>query len=223
MSDSASLTPGQWAARHPRTTRVFARHGIDFCCGGRRPLVEICAEQGIALAPLIAELRAAELDPAAGERAWDEAPLPELVDHILTAYHRPLDRDLQGIETMARRVCRVHSAKDPRLAEVLKVYLGLRAELEQHMLKEERILFPMILAGHGAGAGGPISVMEREHDQAAAALRRLRALTDGHIPPPDACTTWRALLAALADFEREMHEHVHLENQMLFPRALAGA
>lgn len=222
MTTQSLLTVGQWAARHPGTSRVFARHEIDFCCGGGRSLAEVCAEKGIALDALLAELEAAAQAPAPDERDWTQATLGELMDHILATFHRPLDEDLPRLEAQARRVAAVHGSKDPRLAEVLRTFLPLRADLEQHMLKEEQILFPMIRAGHGAQAIGPITVMEREHDEAGEALRRLRELTDGYQPPAEACNTWRALLHGLEEFEREMHVHVHLENNVLYPRALAS-
>ena len=124
---------------------------------------------------------------------------------------------------MARKVNKVHGKKRPEsLPELLEVYLGLKAELEQHMLKEEQILFPMIRRGEGATTGGPISVMEYEHDSAGRALERLRVLTDEFTVPEQACNTWRALWHGLAAFEESLHQHIHLENNILFPRALAG-
>jgi regulator of cell morphogenesis and NO signaling len=124
---------------------------------------------------------------------------------------------------MAAKVLEVHRDKDPqRLAELIKVYGGLKAELLNHMAKEEQILFPMILRGQGAMAGGPISVMEQEHESAGAALRRLRELTDDYQVPAEACNTWRALWHGLEALEQSLHQHIHLENNILFPRALQG-
>jgi len=117
----------------------------------------------------------------------------------------------------------VHGEKDPaRLKEILDIVIALKAELLLHMMKEEEILFPMIAAGQGAMANGPVSVMEAEHDDAGHMLRRLGELTDHYTPPEGACNTWRALWAGLADLESSMHLHIHLENNILFPRALAG-
>jgi regulator of cell morphogenesis and NO signaling len=121
-------------------------------------------------------------------------------------------------------VLRAHGDKEPeKLRELASVLGGLRSELEAHMMKEERILFPLIRQGRGSSAVAPVSVMEHEHDSAAGALRRLRDLTDGYEAPPEACNTWRALWHGLADLERAMHEHIHLENNVLFPGALSGA
>lgn len=161
--------------------------------------------------------------PDASEQRWDDAPLADLIDHILTTYHRPLDEELPRLESMARKVLSVHRDKDPeRLEELVTVYAGLKLELEQHMAKEEQILFPMIKQGQGSMAEGPVSVMQHEHESAATALRRLRELTNDYEVPAEACNTWRALWHGLAALEGSLHEHIHLENNILFPRALAN-
>ena len=181
---------------HPLATRVFARHGIDYCCGGGRPLAEICDEKGLDIQVLLAEIGKELETPGASEERWDEAPIENLIEHILTAYHRPLDEELPRLESMARKVFEVHGDKDPeRLGELLSVYVGLKMELEQHMAKEEQILFPMIKQGQGAMADGPISVMQDEHDSAASALRRLHELTNGFEVPEEACNTMAGAVA----------------------------
>jgi regulator of cell morphogenesis and NO signaling len=221
---STTLTPttpvGRLAAEAPLATRVLARHGIDYCCGGGVPLADACAARGLSVESVLAEIHR-ELVGSEGVEGWTGAPLDALIDHILSTYHRPLDQELPRIDAMARKVLGVHGDKDPqRLRAIVSTFAALKAELEQHMRKEEVILFPMIRQGHGPMAEGPIAVMQMEHDEAAVALRRLRELTDDFTVPEGACNTWRALWHALADFERAMHEHVHLENEVLFPRAL---
>lgn len=215
---------GELAAEHPLATRVFARHGIDFCCGGGRPLGDVCAEKALDPERLIEEIRRELNGPdKPPEKRWDQAPLEELIEHILETYHQSLREELPRLESMVRKVVEVHGDKDPeRFGQLLSVYLGLKAELERHMMKEEVILFPMIQQGHGAMANGPIAVMEQEHDSAGNALRRLRELTDGYQVPDGACNTWRALWHGLAALEESLHRHIHLENNILFPRALAG-
>ncbi len=222
MSISAEAKVGQLAAEHPLATRVFARHGIDYCCGGGRPLEEVCGEKGLATDSILGEIqKELESPDAADAKSWERAPLGELVDHILETYHLPLREELPRLEMMARKVFEVHREKDPEvLAELLSVYLALKIELEQHMLKEEQILFPMIHAGQGGMAGGPVSVMMQEHDSAGDALRRLRELTGDYEVPAEACNTWRALWHGLAALEASLHSHIHLENNILFPRAL---
>ena len=214
---------GHVATAAPLATRVFARHGIDFCCGGGVPLEQACAARDVSVDTVLEEIEK-ELQTSNGDStSWDTAPLDALIDHILSAYHRPLDDELPRIEAMARKVNAVHGDKDPeRLPALLSTYLALKEELEPHMMKEEQILFPMIRQGHGSMAHGPVHVMHEEHDHAGALLRKLRELTNDYTVPEGACNTWRALWHALHDLERSLHEHIHLENNILFPRALSS-
>jgi regulator of cell morphogenesis and NO signaling len=152
---------------------------------------------------------------------WEDAPLDELVDHILMEFHQPLRQDLLRLEAMAREVVDLHREEEPvMLPEVLSTLLGLKAELEDHMAKEEEILFPMIKQDQGWMADGPISVMRHEHDSATAALALLRRLTADYRLPAEACATWKALWHGLAALGEALHRHIHLENDILFPRAL---
>jgi regulator of cell morphogenesis and NO signaling len=217
----ADTPVGKIASEHPIATRVFARHEIDFCCGGGRPISEICEAKGLETTAILdeieTELSGADTSPA----RWIDAPLPELIDHIVSTYHRALDEELPRLEFMARKVLRVHGDKAPEvLPALVSTLLDLKAELEQHMIKEEEILFPMILSGQGSTASAPISVMEHEHESAGAALQRLRELTDDYRVPEGACNTWQALWHGLAALEEDMHQHIHLENNILFPRSL---
>jgi regulator of cell morphogenesis and NO signaling len=223
MTINDECTVGQIATEHPQATRVFDRHGIDFCCGGGKPLSEACEQKGLASEAIVAEIQQ-ELEEVDTEmERWDQADLKDLIEHILIHYHRPLDTELPRLEGMARKVLAVHGEKMPEvLPELLSTFLALKAELQEHFPKEEEILFPMILRGEGALASGPVSVMESEHEAAGAALKRLRELTNGYEVPAEACTTWRALWHGLAELEGSLHRHIHLENNILFPRALAG-
>ena len=222
MTIDRDRTVGELAVEHPLATRVFARHGIDFCCGGGKPLREVCEARDLDTDVVLDEIRKELAGTDVAAQRWDGAPLNDLVEHILVAYHRPLDEELPRLEAMARKVQQVHGEKAPEmLSELLSVYVALKAELEQHMAKEEQILFPMIQQGQGPMADGPISVMQHEHDNAGAALARLRALTNGYEVPAEACNTWRALWHGLAALEDALHQHIHLENNILFPRALS--
>lgn len=221
MIIDATTRIGEIATEHPLATRVFHRHGIDFCCGGGKPLAEACAARDVDAAIVLDELRA-ELDTRdADETRWDQVPSEDLIRHILVTFHEPLREELPRLTAMARKVYDVHRDKAPEmLSGVLNTVVGLQDELESHMDKEEQILFPMILSGQGATADGPISVMEHEHESAGAALLRLRELTNGYEVPEKACNTWRALWHGLAALEESLHEHIHLENNILFPSAL---
>jgi regulator of cell morphogenesis and NO signaling len=216
---STTTTLAELAVTHPGAARVFFHHRLDFCCGGRRPLDEVCRERGLDPDAILDEIDAAA--PLASDLPrWDREPLPALVDHIVSTYHARLRRDLPDLIEMARRVERKHGDKAacPR---------GLTAHLEdmngavlEHLQKEEQILFPMIVRGVGSRAAAPVQVMEMEHDHHRASLLRLRELTDDLRPPAAACATWRALYGGLLQLEEELMEHIHLENNVLFPRAL---
>ncbi len=209
---------GEIAAHHPLATRVFARHGIDFCCGGGVELRRACERRGLSPEEIVSEMEQ-EIAGASGDPGgWLEAPLVDLVDHIVGAFHVPLHEELPRLEAMSRKVARVHADRDPegRLPAIRDTLVALKAELESHMEREERELFPRLLA---ADSEVPVAPYVDDHEEAGAALARLRELTDDYRPPADACNTWRALWAGLEALEREMHEHVHLENNVLFPRA----
>lgn len=223
MTIDGDRTVAELATEHMATTRVFTRHGIDYCCAGDMTLKEVCEGRDLDPEVVLDAIREELASNQGSEERWDEAPLDALVEHIVVAYHGPLRRELPRLEEMARRVCDAHRDKEPDLLpELLSVYLTLEAELREHMMKEEEILFPMITRGEGFMAEAPVSVMEDEHRVAAEALRYLRRLTDGYRVPAAACATWRALWQGLAALEESLHRHIHLENNILFPRALAS-
>ncbi len=223
MLFNAETTVGQIATDHPLATRVFARHKIDYCCGGGSPLKNVCEKDGLNAESLLEEINNELETIDYDEKKWNNEPLSDLIDHILITYHRPLDEELPRLEQMVCKVYDVHGDKDPEMfAELKNVYLGLKAELDGHMMKEEQILFPMIKRGEGSLADGPVRVMMMEHDNAGNALRRFRELTKDYNVPEEACNTWRALWHGLEALEESLHQHIHLENNSLFPRALKG-
>ena len=220
MAITANSTVGTVATEHPLATRVFARHGIDFCCGGGQPLTAACDAKGVDVQQVIGELEREIAGREVEEVRWAERPIDALIDHILAAYHAPLREELPRIEEMMRKVHRVHGDKDPaRFDELLETVLAVKSDIDQHLPKEEEILFPMIKAGRGGMAMGPMHVMEMEHETLGALLRKARSLTSDYVVPAEACNTWRALWVALEDLERSLHEHIHLENNILHPRA----
>jgi len=209
------------AIRIPAASRVFMRHSLDFCCGGRRSVAEACAERGLDPQALLAEIAAV---PDDGQTSWQDRPLPELIAHIVETHHRPLDEELPRLAMMAKKVFAVHGDKDPeRLAALAAIVTRIGDDLAQHMHKEESVLFPWIVNGHGRTAGQPVRVMMAEHDDHAKDLARIRELTDDFVPPRGACGTWRALWLGLEALDADLRTHIHLENNVLFPRALAGA
>ncbi len=226
MEITADTLVADIAAHHPRSIEVFERHGIDFCCGGRRRLGEACLERGAAVDAVAAEIAAAAAREVPEDRVFTDAPLGALLDHIVSRYHAALREDLPRLGRMSEKVAEVHGSRHPELHELARVYRGLRGELEPHLGTEEERVFPAVrrLAESGTEAEdvqGALHALEEEHDRAGTALARLRALSGGFAVPEDGCTTYRALYEGLARFERELHEHVHLENNVLFPRAVS--
>lgn len=223
-------TVGSIVTRRPGLARVFERVGIDYCCGGKIPLVDACRTRGLDPHAVLAALEAAA--DVAGDDAVDAGAmtLTALADHIEATHHAYLKAELPRLEAMAAKVAAAHGDRDARLAQVDETCRGLVAELAAHMMKEERVLFPMVRSleasataptSHCGSLANPIRVMEMEHDDAGAALARLRELTDGFRPPDWACNTYRALLDGFSHLERDLHQHVHKENNVLFPRAIA--
>jgi regulator of cell morphogenesis and NO signaling len=216
-----NATLAHLAVHHPVATRVFLRHRLDFCCGGDRPLAAACKDAAIDPDEVAKEIQAESERLGGAPEVWAERPLADLVAHIVERYHVPLRRDLPDLVGLARKVEHRHAEKPscPRgLGDLLE---GIQADVASHLDKEEQILFPMIRAGRGPDAGMPVRVMELEHDQHGANLRRIRALTGDLVLPPEACRSWTALYEGLARLEAELMEHIHLENNVLFPRALA--
>lgn len=214
-------TLAELAVHHPIATRIFLRHRLDFCCGGNRPLEAACREASLDPSAIASEIDAETGRLGGDPTVWAERPLPELVQHILDRYHAPLRQDLPALVALAQKVERRHADKAacPRgLAALLE---SVHEEVESHLAKEEQILFPMIAAGRGADAGMPIRVMGLEHDDHGRNLRLIRELTGDLVIPAEACRSWTALYEGLLRLEAELMEHIHLENHVLFPRALA--
>ncbi len=216
---NANDTLGHVATTHPASTLVFLRHRLDFCCGGGQRLGDACRAAHLDPDVVIAEIDA-EGAAKAPER-WDTRPLPELIDFILTRYHEPLRSDLPALLAAARKVERVHAKKESCPHGLASLLEQLEVEIQGHLAKEEQVLFPAIRAGSGGShVHMPVRVLMQEHDDHGANLRRLRELATDYSPPPEACATWRALYSGLEKLESELMDHIHLENNVLFPRAL---
>ena len=213
-TDRARQAIGQIAVNLPGSTAVFRRLKLDFCCGGQVALQQACASKGLPLDAVLAEL--AELERP-NELPPTESP-EVLVNHILARYHAVHREQLPELIRMARRVEAVHRESPDvpvGLAEHLETMEG---ELLDHMDKEEQVLFPLFKSGARPQAVGPIHVMRDEHTGHGAQLERLMALTDDATPPPGACNTWRALYAGIAQLSDDLINHIHLENNVLFPQ-----
>jgi len=207
------------ATRWAGASRVLQRHGLDFCCRGQQSLAVACAPKGLDPAVVVAELRASTAPVPSGE-SWAKRSTPDLITHVLERYHAGHRAELPRLLQMARRVEAVHGEK-PDCPRGLAAHLQHVAnELESHMQKEEQVLFPMLRGGANPSVRGPVMVMEAEHLEHGRNLERLRELAHDFVPPDAACGTWRALYLGLAELEREVMEHIHLENHVLFPRTV---
>ena len=227
MNITETTTVAEIASAVPSSVRVFQRHQIDFCCGGKMPLAEACQVQGVPFAEVVDAIETSAVAPEADSRDWNVEPLAALIEHIISTYHDPLRDELPRLEAMAFKVAEVHGSKAPHLVRLAKIVVELSADLRSHMHREELVLFPAIRMMEGRQMqpdlrlDAPIHVMEREHDRAGALLSQLHVMTGGYVPPSWACATFRALYQGLSELEPAMHVHVHLENNILFPRALA--
>jgi regulator of cell morphogenesis and NO signaling len=229
---TAESTLGEIVRLRPGLARVFERLGLDYCCGGKQTLAKACSRTALDPHTVITLLEAAATSLTAPDEV-DAASLTltELANHIEQTHHRYVKAELPRLLEMAERVARKHGERDPRLEAVRDTVAELTAEMLQHMEKEEVILFPLVRQIEGGAAdtfhcgsiANPIRQMEVEHEHAGQALARLRELTDGFTPDENACNTHRALLAGLAQFEEDLHRHVHKENNILFPRAIERA
>lgn len=203
----------------PVASRVFHRHRLDFCCGGLRTLQEACREVNLPVQNLIAEIEA-ELQVAGPAERWDERQPEEIVQHILSTYHAPLRPEIARLLELARKVEQVHADKETCPRGLAAHLAQMAIAVDEHLGKEEQILFPMILSGNWTFARMPIQVMLQEHDDHAASLRRTRQLTADFTLPAEACSTWRALYLGLEQLERDLMDHIHLENNVLFVQVL---
>jgi len=217
----------------PRITPVLDRFGLDYCCRGYRTLQEASIDQAIPVSEILEELEAIGPRPDNDDSAAAWTDLPGLVQHIVTTHHRYVREHLPVLQALLEKLVKRHGAGHPELIEVREALDALSEEMLQHMNKEENILFPYIetLAGTSTGQPRPVSpfgtilnpirAMEQEHLEAGDLLARLRRLTNGYQPPADACMSYRLCFDGLAKFEADLHQHVHLENYVLFPRAIA--
>lgn len=224
-----STSVGEWVKQHPQTSRVFESLRIDYCCGGASSLGDACQKLQIDPQGVLASLAEALLKQDDSIN-WSERSMTELCNHIEETHHAYLRRELPRLTAIIEKVADVHGDSHPKLDELVRAFAELRAELEPHLFKEEQILFPAIrqlevaegpLTFPFGTVGNPIAMMEEEHDHAGGGLGHLRSLTNDYTPPADACNTFRAMMDGLRELELDLHQHIHKENNVLFPRAIA--
>ena len=211
---------GELALSIPRASALFRKYDMDYCCGGKQTLARAASRKELDLDLIEAEL--AKLAEQPLEKDWRSVALGEIINHIIVRYHDRHREQLPELILQATKVERVHAEKASVPRGLAKNLTMLHEELSNHMMKEEQILFPMIKQGMGSQAMGPISVMEREHDDAGELVEVIKHITNNVTPPADACTTWRAMYNGINEMIDDLMEHISLENNVLFPRALAG-
>ena len=236
MNVDTAKTVREVALNNPAATRVFEELGIDYCCGGNRSLGEACRTANVKIDQVLESLETADQASlaAADDRDWQSEPSAALIAHIQQTHHAYTRQEIARLGPLFDKVCSVHGKNHPELLQIRDTFQALAQELSAHLMKEEMVLFPYILKIEAAVAGNqplarapfgsvqnPVSMMEHEHDSAGNALRAMKQASDGYTAPPNACVSYQTLYRALAEFEADLHRHIHLENNILFPRAVA--
>ena len=233
MSVDTAKTVRELAIEFPQATRVFEKLGIDYCCGGGKSLEEACAARNLPVADVLATL-ASQAEPGAPTAEWQTGSLSALIAHIVGKHHAYVKTEVPRLDQLLAKVCSVHGQNHPELNAIREKFAGLGQELSMHLMKEENILFPYIVEMEKAHSSlqpirrpmfgtvqNPVHMMIMEHDSAGDALRSIRQLSADFAAPDDACISYRTLYSALQEFEGDLHQHIHLENNILFPRAVA--
>jgi regulator of cell morphogenesis and NO signaling len=235
MSLRAEKTVREAAVESPEATRVFEKLGIDYCCGGNKSLEQACTALNLSVDEVLDSLDAAAQAARAKQQGvnWQNEPLADVIEHIIASHHKYTREEVARLKPLLQKVCSVHGKKHPELEKMQNTFHELAQELSTHMMKEEMVLFPYIVRMEEAfiqkepvlpapfgSVGNPVAMMIHEHDLAGIALRTIRQSSTGFTPPADACISYQTLYKALADLETDLHGHIHLENNILFPRAL---
>ena len=232
---TTGMTVREVAIELPQATRLFETLKIDYCCGGNQPLAQACAAAGIDVDEVMEMLTEVteQNSQLAGTKNFQSASPPELITHIVDTHHVFTKSEMERLEALSAKVIAAHGSNHPELIQLGELLKHLCADLRPHMFKEEQVLFPYIVAmtqakeNNQAGpyapfgtVNNPIRMMMREHDNAGQIMRALRTLTSDYQVPADGCISYRTLYQALEDFEKDLHQHIHLENNILFPKAL---
>lgn len=232
MAFTANTRVKEIAVANPGAKKVLEDAGVDYCCGGERPLHDACMKAGVSAEEILRRLRENSKQVSAEEKNWTAAALCELTQHIVAKHHGYVREQIPRLRALLDNVKSKHGQNHPELAEIEICFLDLGQEMYGHMQKEEQILFPYIERLERATlekrkpeppffgtVRNPIQMMMQEHDSAGQLLQEMRKLSGGYQPPAEACESYRELYRSLEEFEADMHAHVHLENNILFPRA----
>jgi regulator of cell morphogenesis and NO signaling len=232
MTVNPSENVGAIAVRLPSAARILEGYGIDYCCGGGRSLADACLAAGVPLSDVVHSLEQATTASPVEPRDWERETATELIDHILSTHHSFTRSELTRLEPLLAKVRAVHGENHPELKRIETLFNQLKQELLSHMFKEEEVLFPFVVSMEEAVIAGqpfpapffgtvsnPIKMMMFEHENAGEMLKAIRRLSSDYTEPPEACVSYSTLYRDLQALERDLHEHIHLENNLLFPRA----
>ena len=224
---------GDIVLKFPKASDLLKSYRIDFCCGGNRPIIEAITEKNLSVEEVLKNLNKLYQDTIAFQDtriAWEKASYQELIDHIILKHHRYINEELPLLSPYVTKVLRVHGQNQPHLAQIHHLFHELQIELEQHLIKEEQEDFPLILELEQNPTKNlfkklqvVVENLENEHSHAGNILRELREITNDYTPPEGACGTYSLVYQRLFDLESDLFQHIHLENHVLFPRALAQA
>ncbi len=224
----ATASLGEIVANDFRTALVFKENGIDFCCGGKKTLKEACDEKALDTNIIAQKLEAVQVDSASPSQNFKDWDLGFLADYIVNNHHKYVIKTLPELVFYTEKIAKVHGERHPELIDVADLFGKINAELVQHLQKEEEILFPAIkkvLKSNSASAkatvASEIGRMSSEHEFAGGAMDKINELTNGYVVPDDACNTYTVSLKLLQQFEDDLHIHIHLENNILYPKSLA--
>ena len=233
ITGESEETLGQIAAKDLRKAQVFKKYGLDFCCGGKKTVKEACAEKGLDVTKVEQELQQADIILASRPLPYSDWSLDFLADYIVNTHHSYVTKSLPDITSYAEKVMKVHGNNHQELLRINQLVQDVNAELTSHMVKEEKVLFPYIKelvaaknntsplhAAHFGTVQNPINMMEMEHEMVGKNLDEIRVLTNNYLLPEDACASYSLLYRLLDEFEDDLHLHIHLENNILFPKAL---
>ncbi len=233
MNELMTKSLAQIVNSNHRAANVFEKYHLDFCCKGKRTLEQACQESDLEATAILSELQVAEqMNSLKTPVHYENFSLSQLADYITTTHHDYVKKEMPAIAGYLQKVAAKHGDRHPEMLKVFGIFMSVKEEMDRHMQAEELVLFPRIKETEAQQSAGsqmainntylldPISIMEQEHDHAGTALAEIRQLTGNYNPPADACTTYRLSLAALEAFELDLHQHVHLENNILFPKAL---
>ena len=223
---------GSFVADDYRTAAVFSKYGIDFCCKGHRTIQDVCEKKNIDSSVLLDDLNAIMASSSGESIDYKSWPLDLLAEYIEKKHHRYIEEKTPALKQFLDKLCKVHGNRHPELFEINELFLTSAGELAAHMKKEELILFPFIkkmvkasISGQTIQSPGfgtvknPIAMMMQEHDNEGERFREIAKLTNNYTPPADACNTYRVTFAMLNEFEQDLHLHIHLENNILFPES----